>query len=132
MLFGGYITDHGCAYAFPEAAHALSKDDDFKLIFGCEGYLVDDLKEIVVNSNGASLDASYVVFDIETTGFHPFKNKIIEIGAVKVENGVITDKFSTFVNPKVPIPFQITQLTSITDQMVMGAPDIETVLPKFL
>ena len=63
----------------------MSKDDDFKAeSFGCEGYLVDDLKEIVVNSNGASLDASYVVFDIETTGFHPSKNKIIEIGAVKV------------------------------------------------
>ena len=80
---------------FPEAAHALSpKDDDFKLIFGCEGYLVDDLKEIVVNSNGASLDAPYVVFDIETTGFHPSKNKIIEIGAVKVINGEITDSSS--------------------------------------
>ena len=75
---------------------------------------------------------TYVVFDIETTGFSPLTCQIIEIGAVRVENGVITDRFSTFVNPKVPIPFQITQLTSITDQMVIGAPDIETVLPQFL
>ena len=63
----------------PGSCTCIVKGDDFKLIFGCEGYLVDDLKEIVVNSNGASLDASYVVFDIETTGFHPSKNKIIEI-----------------------------------------------------
>ena len=126
------ITDHGCAYAFPEAAHALSKDDDFKLIFGCEGYLVDDLKEIVVNSNGASLDASYVVFDIETTGFHPSKNKIIEIGAVKVINGEITDRFSEFINPRVPIPFTIERLTGINDAMVCDAPGVEEILPKFL
>ncbi len=126
------ITDHGCAYAFPEAAHALSKGDDFKLIFGCEGYLVDDLKEIVVNSNGASLDASYVVFDIETTGFHPFKNKIIEIGAVKVINGEITDRFSEFINPRVPIPFTIERLTGINDAMVCDAPGVEEILPKFL
>ena len=126
------ITDHGCAYAFPEAAHALSKGDDFKLIFGCEGYLVDDLKEIVVNSNGASLDASYVVFDIETTGFHPSKNKIIEIGAVKVINGEITDRFSEFINPRVPIPFTIERLTGINDAMVCDAPGVEEILPKFL
>ena len=73
-----------------------------------------------------------MVFDLETTGSVQCKDRIIEIGAVKVEHGKITDKFSTFVNPKVPIPFQITQLTSITDQMVIGAPDIETFLPQFL
>ena len=73
-----------------------------------------------------------VFFDLETTGFSPVKDKIIEIGAVKVEEGKITDKFSTFVNPKVPIPFEITRLTSITDEMVMNAPTIEEVLPEFL
>lgn len=73
-----------------------------------------------------------MVFDLETTGFSPVKDKIIEIGAVKVEEGKITDKFSTFVNPKVPIPFEITRLTSITDEMVMNAPTIEEVLPEFL
>ena len=102
------------------------------MIYGVEGYLVDDLTDVAVNEKGQPLDDTYVVFDLETTGFSPIKDKIIEIGAVKVEHGEITDKFSTFVNPKVPIPFQITQLTSITDQMVIGAPDIETVLPQFL
>ena len=97
-----------------------------------EAYLVDDLKDIVVNSKGQDIHGSYVVFDIETTGFSPVVNKIIEIGAVRVENGAIVDKFSTFVNPKVPIPFRIENLTGINDNMVLDAPDIETVLPKFL
>ena len=74
----------------------------------------------------------FVVFDIETTGFSPLTCQIIEIGAVRVENGVITDRFSTFVNPKVPIPYRIEQLTSINDSMVMDAPDIQTILPQFL
>ena len=129
------VTDHGVVQAFTDANHyieSLGKDDPFKVIYGVEGYLVDDLTDVAVNEKGQSLDDMYVVFDLETTGFSPIKDRIIEIGAVKVEHGVITDKFSTFVNPKVPIPFQITQLTSITDQMVMGAPDIETVLPQFL
>ena len=129
------VTDHGVVQAFTDANHyieSLGKDDPFKVIYGVEGYLVDDLTDVAVNEKGQSLDDIYVVFDLETTGFSPIKDRIIEIGAVKVEHGVITDKFSTFVNPKVPIPFQITQLTSITDQMVMGAPDIETVLPQFL
>ena len=71
-----------------------------------EGYLVDDLQDVAVNEKGQSLNDTYIVFDLETTGFSSIKDKIIEIGAVKVENGVITDKFSTFVNPKVPIPFR--------------------------
>jgi len=129
------ITDHGVVQAFPDANHfieKLDKDDPFKIIYGMEGYLVDDLQDVAVNEKGQSLDGTFVVFDLETTGFSPIQDKIIEIGAVKVENGVITDKYSTFVNPKVPIPFRITQLTSITDRMVMEAPDIETVLPEFL
>ena len=129
------ITDHGVVQAFTDANHyieSLDKDDPFKVIYGVEGYLVDDLTDVAVNEKGQPLDDTYVVFDLETTGFSPIKDKIIEIGAVKVEHGEITDKFSTFVNPKVPIPFQITQLTSITDQMVIGAPDIETVLPQFM
>lgn len=129
------ITDHGVVQAFPIANHfieGLDKDDSFKVIYGVEGYLVDDLQDVAVNEKGQSLNDTYVVFDLETTGFSPIKDKIIEIGAVKVENGVITDKFSTFVNPKVPIPFEITNLTGITDDMVMEAPDIETILPQFL
>ena len=150
------ITDHGVVQSFPEANHAIeaidgayrkkyqaehpdaTKDDlkkvsaPFKVIYGMEAYLVDDLKDIVVNSKGQDIHGSYVVFDIETTGFSPVVNKIIEIGAVRVENGAIVDKFSTFVNPKVPIPFRIENLTGINDNMVLDAPDIETVLPKFL
>ena len=129
------ITDHGVVQAFPIANHfieGLDKDDPFKVIYGVEGYLVDDLQDVAVNEKGQSLNGTYVVFDLETTGFSSIKDKIIEIGAVKVENGVITDKFSTFVNPKVPIPFKITNLTGITDDMVMEAPDIETILPQFL
>ena len=110
----------------------MPKDSDFKVLYGMEAYLVDDLKGIVTNSKGQSMDGSFVVFDIETTGFSPLTCRIIEIGAVRVEKGVITDRFSTFVNPKVPIPYRIEQLTSINDAMVMDAPDIETILPKFL
>ena len=129
------ITDHGVVQAFPDANHyieTLDKDDPFKVIYGVEGYLVDDLQDVAVNEKGQSLKGTYVVFDLETTGFSSAKDKIIEIGAVKVENGEITDKYSTFVNPKIPIPFRITQLTSITDEMVMGSPEIETILPQFL
>lgn len=126
------ITDHGCVQSFPDANHALDKDDTFKIIYGVEGYLVDDLKEIVTDGKGQSLDEKYVVFDIETTGFSPVTNRIIEIGAVKVENGEITERFSTFVNPQVPIPFHIEKLTSINDSMVMEADPIEVVLPRFL
>ena len=129
------ITDHGVVQGFTDANHyieTLDKDDPFKIIYGVEAYLVDDLQDIAINEKGQMLDGTFVVFDLETTGFSPIQDKIIEIGAVKVENGRITDKFSTFVNPKIPIPFKITQLTSITDSMVMEAPEIETVLPQFL
>ena len=129
------ITDHGVAQAFPVANHyieTLDKDDPFKIIYGVEGYVVDDLTEIAVNAGEQSLDDTYIVFDIETTGFSSIRDRIIEIGAVKVVNGEIVDRFSTFVNPERPIPFEITSLTGITDEMVMGAPAIGTVLPQFL
>ena len=126
------ITDHGVVQAFPDANHAVSPDEDFKIIYGCEAYLVDDLQDLVVNSQNQSLEDAYVVFDLETTGFSTAANKIIEIGAVKVLNGKITDKFSTFVNPEVPIPYKIEELTSINDNMVLDAPTIEEILPKFL
>ncbi len=126
------ITDHGDVQSFPDANHAVSPEDDFKVIYGVEAYLVDDLKDVIVNSKNQQLDDVYVVFDLETTGFSPDKNKIIEIGAVKVERGAITERFSTFVNPEVPIPFHIEELTSIRDDMVMDAPKIEEILPQFL
>lgn len=129
------ITDHGVVQSFTEAYHylqGLDKSDPFKVLYGVEGYLVDDLQDIAVKEKGQSLLDAYVVFDLETTGFSSIKDKIIEIGAVKIEGGKITERFSTFVNPKRPIPFEITQLTGISDQMVLDAPDIETVLPEFL
>ena len=126
------VTDHGNVQAFPDANHAVPKDSDFKIIYGCEGYLVDDLQEIASGSRGQSLDGSFVVFDLETTGFSPVNNRIIEIGAVKLEGGKVTDRFSTFVNPKEPIPYRITKLTGISDDMVSAAPVIGEILPRFL
>lgn len=126
------VTDHGCVQSFPDASHALDRGDDFKVLYGVEGYLVDDMKELVEGGQDQTLADSYVVFDIETTGFSPEKNQIIEIGAVKVLNGQITETYSTFVNPDVPIPFEIEQLTGINDNMVLPAPRIETILPQFL
>ena len=124
--------------AFPDANHALEglklpEDDPFKVIYGCEAYLVDDLNDLAVdNEKGQSLRDEYVVFDLETTGFSSEHDKIIEIGAVRVKNGKISEKYSTFVNPERKIPERITELTSITDDMVKDAPVIEKVLPDFL
>ena len=97
-----------------------------------EACLVDDLKEIVTGDRGQTLEDDFVVFDIETTGFSPVNDRIIEIGAVKVSGGEVVDRFSAFVNPKVPIPYEIEKLTGIRDEMVLDAPDIEEVLPQFL
>ena len=126
------ITDHGAVQAFPDANHAVPGDSDFKVIYGMEAYLVDDMRNIAVNARGQSLDETYVVFDLETTGFSPTQNRIIEIGAVKVEKGKITERFSTFVNPEVPIPYRIEELTGINDGMVMTSPNISVILPQFL
>ncbi len=145
------ITDHGVVQGFTDAGHVWDdlwkaekgrrkeageenpdKQDFFKVIYGVEAYLVDDLKEIVTGDAGQDLDADFVVFDIETTGFSPVNNRIIEIGAVKVQRGEIRERFSSFVNPDVPIPFEIEKLTGINDSMVMEAPMIQEVLPRFL
>ncbi len=129
------ITDHGVVQGFTEAHHFMQKlpaDDPFKVIYGVEGYLVDDLRDVAAKEKGQTFSDTFVVFDLETTGFSPIKDKIIEIGAVKIEHGKITEKFSSFVNPKIPIPFRISQLTGITDAMVMDAPEIGTALPQFL
>ena len=126
------ITDHGVVQAFPIANHQLKKGEDFKIIYGVEGYFVDDVKGLIQNEKGQKIDSEYVVFDIETTGLSPTNNRIIEIGAVRIKDGRIQDTFSEFVNPEVPIPYTITKLTSITDVMVQNAPTIEVILPKFL
>ena len=129
------ITDHGVVQAFPDAMAYLKKigrQKDLQLIYGMEGYLVNDLDSIVKNACKRDLSSTTVVFDLETTGFDPRVNHIIEIGAVKIEDGKIIDRMDVFVNPGVPIPFRITQLTSIDDSMVMDAKGIEEVLPQFL
>ena len=125
------ITDHGVVQAFTDANHCV-EGTDFKPIYGVEGYLVDDLKPIVFDSENQDLDSRFVVFDIETTGFSAVNDRIIEIGAVKVEGGQIVDRYSTFVNPERPIPFEIEKLTGIHDGMVEDAEVIEDVLPKFM
>ena len=126
------ITDHGAIQAFPIANHAVPDGADFKIIYGVEAYLVDDLKTIVFEPQGQSLQDSYVVFDLETTGLSPNVHKIIEIGAVKVVNGKIVDRFSRFVNPKVPLPFAIEELTKIRDDMLVNEPEIAQILPEFM
>ncbi|MGN0481809.1 MAG: PolC-type DNA polymerase III, partial [Lachnospiraceae bacterium] len=136
------ITDHGVVQGFTDAFHTIQKIEgdykkkgqelDFKIIYGVEAYLVDDLKQIVIDSRGQSLDDTFVVFDIETTGFSAENDRIIEIGAVKVQYGKVLERFSTFINPEMPIPFKIEKLTGISDSMVVDAPKIETALPQFL
>ena len=126
------ITDHGVCQAFPDANHTVEKLDGFKVIYGVEAYLVDDLKALIENPDGQTFDDTYVVFDLETTGFSSEHDRIIEIGAVKYKNRRCVDSFSCFVNPEIPIPFRIEKLTGINDSMVIDAQTIEEVLPKFI
>lgn len=130
------ITDHGVAQAFPDAMKAadkINKDEEkIKVIYGVEAYFMDDLVESVKGDADTGFDGTFICFDIETTGLSAARDKITEIGAVKVENGIITDKFSTFVNPEMPIPQKITQLTGITDEMVKDAPSQSEAVSVFL
>ncbi|MDF2820682.1 MAG: polymerase alpha subunit [Clostridiales bacterium] len=126
------ITDHGVVQAFPDANHALDKGDDFKIIYGVEAYLVDDVVELVKNPKGQTFEDTFVVFDIETTGFSAISDEIIEIGAVKIQGGKEVARYSQFVNPNRPIPYKIEMLTGINDEMVVNAPHIDHVLPGFL
>ncbi len=130
------ITDHGVAQAFPEA-HGAASDinkggQDFKILYGIEGYLIDDTDSAVGKLAAMGKNAPYVVFDIETTGLSPSLEEITEIGAIRIENGEQVGTFSQLINPKKPIPPKITQLTGITDEMVQDQPSIDTVLPEFL
>ena len=130
------ITDHGVAQAFPDAMKAadkINKDEEkIKIIYGVEAYFMDDLVESVKGDADTGFDGTFICFDIETTGLSAVRDKITEIGAVKVENGVITDTFSTFANPEMPIPQKITQLTGITDDMVKDAPSQSEAVGAFL
>ena len=125
------VTDFGVVHSFPFAFKEAN--ENFKIIYGVEAYVVDDEAQMITNPKDLGIEEeTYVVFDIETTGFDPFNDKIIEIGAVKMKGKEIIDEFSEFVNPKIPIPKEIVKLTSITDEMVKDAPDIKTILPRFL
>lgn len=130
------ITDHGVAQAFPDAMKAadkINKDEEkIKIIYGVEAYFMDDLVESVKGDADTGFDGTFICFDIETTGLSAARDKITEIGAVKIENGVITDTFSTFANPEMPIPQKITQLTGITDDMVKDAPSQSEAVGAFL
>jgi len=124
------ITDHGVLQAFPDAASAAG--DKIKVIYGLEGYLIDDEVDLIVGATDYGLDETFVVFDIETTGFSYHKDTIIEIGAVKVEKGVVTERFSQLINPLRPIPLEISELTGISEDMVSDQPSLEEVLPRFM
>jgi DNA polymerase-3 subunit alpha (Gram-positive type) len=130
------ITDHGVAQAFPEAmnaAESINKDENkIKVIYGCEAYFVDDFVSAVRGNQDENVDGTFVCFDIETTGLSPNKEKITEIGAVKIQKGVVVDTFETFVNPEKPIPQKIVELTGINDSMVKDAPTDEEAVKDFL
>lgn len=126
------ITDHGNVQAFPEANKAAKKYG-IKVIYGMEANVVNDSVPVVTNPTDMPIaDATYVVFDIETTGLSVINNKIIELAGVKMRDGKVIDKFETFINPHEKIPYHISQLTHITDDMVAGAPELADMLPKFI
>lgn len=125
------ITDHGIVQAFPDAMNA-GKANNIKILYGVEGYLVEDDALIVEDANDKELSQTFVVFDIETTGFSNTNDKITEIGAVKIENFKIVDRFSELINPEKDISYKIQELTGITNDLVRDKPTIEEILPKFM
>ena len=134
------ITDHGVAQSFPDAMKAASKakvagtDENIKILYGCEGYYVNDVDDRIVvhGSQEMDFDQEYAAFDLETTGLSSRTDRIIEIGAVILKNGEEIDRFQTFVDPERKLDRKIVELTGITDEMLVGAPKIEEVLPRFL
>ena len=138
------ITDHGCCQSFTDALHTVESwkgppkvagtDDTIKILYGCEGYFVNDVDDRIVvhGQQDMTFDEEYVAFDLETTGLSSRTDRIIEIGAVIMKNGEEVDRFQTFVDPERTLERKIVDLTGITDEMLRGAPKIEEVLPQFL
>ncbi len=138
------ITDHGCVQSFTEALHVVEgwkgapkvagTDEDIKILYGCEGYYINDVDDRVAvhGTQNMTLDGEYVAFDLETTGLYPRRDRIIEIGAVRMRNGEEIDRFQAFVNPRMRLERRTVDLTGITDDLLVEAPSIDTVLPKFL
>lgn len=131
------ITDYSVVHSYPAAfktAKKFSTDEEkMKAIFGCEMYMIDDEAPMVTNPKDKKIDdEEFVVFDIETTGLNSHTNEIIEIGAVKIKAGRIVDRYSQLINPGRPIPYHITEITSITDEQVANEPKINEVIGKFV
>ena len=127
------ITDHGVVQAFPEAHKLLGYDNpDMKIIYGVEAYLAPDKNPVVANGKGQSIDTTYCVLDLETTGFSATTEKITEVGIMKLKDGEVIDEFSCFVNPEKHIPQRVSEVTNITDEMVADAETIDKVFPKIL
>ena len=135
------VTDHNCLQAFPDLYHAVcdinskieNEDDKFKVIYGSELNIVNNTVDLIYNLKDYSLlEEEYVVFDTETTGFTPFVDQMIEIGAVKIKNGVVTERFDELINPNRKLPDKIVELTNITDEMLIGKDTEENVTKRFI
>ena len=138
------ITDHGCVQSFTDALHTVEDrkgapkvagtDEDIKILYGCEAYYVNDVDDLVAvrGQKNINFDDEYVAFDLETTGLYARRDRIIEIGAVRMKNGQEIDRFQTFVDPGCTLEKRTVELTGITDEMLRGAPEIQQALPAFL
>ena len=138
------ITDHGCVQSFTDALHTVEDwkgapkvagtDETIKILYGCEGYFVNDVDDrlCVHGEKNITFDDEYVAFDLETTGLVAGQDRIIEIGAVVMRGGKEVERYQTFVDPERTLERKIIDLTGITDEMLVGAPKIEEVLPEFL
>ena len=138
------ITDHGCCQSFTDALHTVEDrkrapkvagtDETIKVLYGCEGYYVNDVDDRIVvhGTQDMSFADAYVAFDLETTGLSAQEDRIIEIGAVLMQNGQEIDRFQTFVDPEMKLLKETTELTGITDKMLRGAPKLKDIFPKFL
>ena len=127
------VTDHGVVQGFPEIANAIAalKDKNFKPVYGVEAYFVDDTVKAVFGMPDVSFEGEIIAFDLETTGLSAAIDRITEIGAVRIVNGVLKDEFCTFVNPERHIPERVIELTGIDDEMVADAPSEREALEEF-